>query len=429
MSGSMIEEIVQGISTAVTMCLIFCWMSKVYGRVSDRRRLVAGYLISTGLILAVNHLQIPLLNFVYYGIQINAIAVLIFGKKLKESFLYNTIYMFMALFSDTLSVLLWTVVTDNGYEIVSENALYLSLSCIFNVFVMYFFYRMFVLIVEKNELKKMRISQFLIQFIFNAFAFLIIRIFSLRMETQKDGIVLFFIILAFLIMNFLLAYMIYSVMQAYHDQYEWSMMKQQSRMQLEHYRALSDKYEEARKVIHDVKKHLNALEMMQEINPDKAGEYRAMIVEQVESLVGEIKCSHPMLGVVLNQKLREAREKHIVVEAEIMDIPVEFMSDIDITSLFANLLDNAIEATEILEESQRKISVTLGRMNDFIIISVKNTFDGRVKKDKGRYLSSKEGHAGLGMSIICDIIEKYGGNRTVEIRDNVFQTEIVFSRT
>ena len=44
-----------------------------------------------------------------------------------------------------------------------------------------------------------------------------------------------------------------------------------------------------------------------------------------------------------------------------------------------------------------------------LAITVDNGFDGHVKWDGERYMSTKEGHQGMGLKSIADISEKYHG--------------------
>ena len=51
---------------------------------------------------------------------------------------------------------------------------------------------------------------------------------------------------------------------------------------------------------------------------------------------------------------------------------VDFIEPLDISTLFGNSIDNAIEASEKLPENQRVIAVKAGRVNDFISILIEN---------------------------------------------------------
>jgi len=59
------------------------------------------------------------------------------------------------------------------------------------------------------------------------------------------------------------------------------MVEQQKNLNLEYYNTLSKKYEEARKIIHDIKKHMYALEGMKAIDSQKADDYGKMIEERL----------------------------------------------------------------------------------------------------------------------------------------------------
>lgn len=53
------------------------------------------------------------------------------------------------------------------------------------------------------------------------------------------------------------------------------------------------------------------------------------------------------------------REKGISVTIKVDNVNLNFLAPIDITTIFGNLLDNAIEAAEKLEE-EKYISIKIG---------------------------------------------------------------------
>jgi len=64
-------------------------------------------------------------------------------------------------------------------------------------------------------------------------------------------------------------------------------------------------------------------------------------------------------------------------------------------------------------------------MNQFIIVCFENTFDGVLLKDRGNIVSTKQGHKGIGISIIKDVVEKYDGNASFKTENDRFIIEIV----
>ena len=99
------------------------------------------------------------------------------------------------------------------------------------------------------------------------------------------------------------------------------------------------------------------------------------------------QCSNQILSIIMSQKIMVAESEDIKVNTEVEDIMFDFISDIDITAIFANLWDNAIEACRKVELSERFINIIIGRVNDFVVINFENVFDGVINEHDGKLLS------------------------------------------
>ncbi|MCM1061675.1 MAG: ATP-binding protein [Eubacterium sp.] len=195
-------------------------------------------------------------------------------------------------------------------------------------------------------------------------------------------------------------------------------------MQMSHYTELDNRYEMSRKIIHDFKKHLDTLEELKSQKDEKAYDYGVMVEKEIESLFICFKCSNKVLSIVMSQKIALAEANNIKVTTDTQDIPLNFISDLDITALFANIWDNAIEACCKIDNENRFIEFVMKKVNGFILITVKNSFDGNIKTDNEHFISTKNNHVGVGLSIIKSISEKYNGLFVEEHTDSEFKIEI-----
>lgn len=86
------------------------------------------------------------------------------------------------------------------------------------------------------------------------------------------------------------------------------------------------------------------------------------------------------------------------------------VSDVDLCSVTWNLLDNAIQGCLTVEEGKRYISFKADtEKNGDIYIVVTNSFDGVVKKQNGKYTSTKENGNGIGLESIKTTVNKHNG--------------------
>lgn len=197
------------------------------------------------------------------------------------------------------------------------------------------------------------------------------------------------------------------------------LMELQEKLNLEKYVELSQKYEANRKVIHDLNKHLNVLEGLVYTEGDVVTYYND-IKKNVLQLSSIFYCDNKILNVIMNQKLIEAENKSIKVNIDIMDIDFGFIKDLDVSTLFTNLWDNAIEASTKNDANKRYINIKIGRVMDFIIIVFENSYNGFIRKEGKKILSTKGENRGLGLSIINDTIKKYDGQLIIDTKNEKF---------
>ena len=96
----------------------------------------------------------------------------------------------------------------------------------------------------------------------------------------------------------------------------------------------------------------------------------------------------------------------------------------DVCSIFANALDNAIEACEkIEEEKNRWIKLSLEKTSEFFMIRLRNAMtSGGGASNKDRNLH------GYGIQNMKTTISKYNGTGTVDVKDNVYTLSIKIPR-
>jgi len=102
------------------------------------------------------------------------------------------------------------------------------------------------------------------------------------------------------------------------------------------------------------------------------------------------------------------------------------LPDREITALFGNALDNAIEACEKVEEDKKWVKVVIRNVSAMTIIKITNPYK-EIKTDKeGRLLTTKADsrHHGLGTKGMEQIVQRHNGTMQYRAEDGVFCLEI-----
>jgi signal transduction histidine kinase len=212
-----------------------------------------------------------------------------------------------------------------------------------------------------------------------------------------------------------------------HLKLKLKLFEQQSNLQYEYYAAQEGKYNEAVNILHDVNKHLKMIEEIYEYNEtDKAREYAKKIGQMLKPLILKEYTNHPILNILLNDKKKSAVLHNIEFELEVGNIELNFMEPVEITTVFGNLLDNAMEACE-KAVNKKIIHMKLDTYNDFVVIQISNSTNGQTKWSDGKPISQKGDHHGIGLLNVENIIKKYNGSMILEEKNLVFKCSIIFN--
>ena len=144
-------------------------------------------------------------------------------------------------------------------------------------------------------------------------------------------------------------------------------------------------------------------------------------------------CDHEMLNAILSRYKRQCNEKHISFVADIRSGSTDFMDDADLTSLFCNLLDNAVEAADGIPESFIEITTSQKANTSLIVITVMNSCKSDPFDKRKHFLvstkSDKRNH-GFGIKSIKKIVSKYNGDLQMyfEQEQSAFHTIITLKK-
>lgn len=178
---------------------------------------------------------------------------------------------------------------------------------------------------------------------------------------------------------------------------------------------------------HDYKNQLQVMKAHLELGEyQELSDYIFHLNEELTQIDSFIKTGNVMLDAILNSKISLARAKGIEVNVKVILPPRLSVPEYDLAALLGNLLDNALEACGAQPEGEtRFLRVYLGALKGQLYISVTNSHHTRIKKKRGRYLSTKAAARGLGTLSIDRIAAKYDGMVNRQNDESVFATEVL----
>jgi len=189
-------------------------------------------------------------------------------------------------------------------------------------------------------------------------------------------------------------------------------MEQERELYYRQLKVMQGSLEQQKSIRHDIKLHLAVIKRFLLTGREReAIEYLEKIFKVLE-IKDYIQSNNIPFDSIVNYKLSEAKGD---VEINVnVSIPKEIKMDtMDIVIIMGNLIENALEGVERVNEKRIKLDIFFDRGNLFI--NIKNTFDGVVKIDKSSdtekgIISRKSGRDhGYGLKNVKKSVEKYNG--------------------
>lgn len=208
---------------------------------------------------------------------------------------------------------------------------------------------------------------------------------------------------------------------------ERNLYRTQAQMQHQYYQREEEKYEFSRKMIHDIRNHILAMEALyKEENAREAAAYAGDIHRMLNQFQQKYYTSEKLLNIILNDKANTMRRLGIQEDIRVGEISLDFMKETDVTALFANLLDNAVAAAG--ESKAGFVRVRVNQVRQFLSVTVENSCDREPEKETGiggTFRSRRPGHEGMGLKIVQRTVEQYGGDVQYSWEDGVFTAHVM----
>ena len=173
-------------------------------------------------------------------------------------------------------------------------------------------------------------------------------------------------------------------------------------------------YAENAKLYHDIKHHLRALErLLQNGDQREALAYIESVQEPLQCKMIPVHTGVDIVDTVIYEAKEKAEQRNILLVVETPILPSGLkLEDREFCVLFANLLNNALEAAK--EQIRLNIAVTAG----FLVIEMKNDYKEKPLVKNNHFVSEREQDSlahGWGMKIIEQIVGKYQGELSIRV--------------
>lgn len=197
---------------------------------------------------------------------------------------------------------------------------------------------------------------------------------------------------------------------------------QELEMQRNYYKDRIRDEERVRSAYHDMKNHLLLLQA-QAGNGQEVQKSIQELKDQIQEYENYHHTGNEFLDIIIRDKAKAAQERTIDFSAVISFEAGSFIEPLDISTIFGNALDNAIEASEKLPEDMRLVTVRANRVRNILIIIVENNTASTSIETAGTTKKDTFAH-GFGLSNLKNAVEKYDGQCSTKLENGTFTLKI-----
>lgn len=389
------------------------------------------------LFVAILFLELSFVNFIVpfegIGIIISILIIYIYSLiNLKGTFMQKmfwSIFVMLLIMGITIVVLsIEGCIIGKGYlNLVIQKDLYRFVGVVIIQIVLFYLTRFMIKRTKKDSTYSLKWNEWFVLLIIpviSIFTMSFVSLIIINIEEQLSPMQHIFSILSILgiLMTNSLVYVLYVNMQKDHaKQLEYSILQQAFKSQEKSVEETKILYQSVRSIRHDLKQHFQvALTMLHSGKINEAVDYMEKYNDTVlDGISNKVFCDNDVVNYIINSKSKICSDRHIKIYIYIANEIPEF-SDLDLCVLLGNALDNAIEG--VSGDGNNEIYLELRNVDNFFVISVKNTITNSVLEYNPNLISTKnekEVH-GLGIFSMKEVVQKYNGSIEFYESDNKF---------
>ena len=184
-------------------------------------------------------------------------------------------------------------------------------------------------------------------------------------------------------------------------------------------------HKEMRGYKHDFHHHLQTLKGQLEAGEvERALAYIEQLDNQLMNVDTLLKTGNVSLDAIFSAKISQAKAENIAVTVKANVPDALTISDLELSIIIGNLLDNAIEACRTVT-GERFIRIYISMKGTMLYFSMLNASGAKRKKTGSLFATHKDGVHGFGLRHAEAILEEHGGWVKYNSEDGAFTSEFL----
>ncbi len=391
--------------------------------------LIFSYLIMCGINLLFN-----------YNVVINNIALLLFHflfsyflykQKLATSVFYTIMFACLVGISEISVINITSSITNNDALDFLDDPFSYMLVIIFSKSFLFVALKIIISIINKyksNEKTNFIFVVYPISLLITIINFILI---SYRYELDNSSKIILSVSSIAMIIAVIIACIIQQQMsQNEQELVELKAIQQKKEIESTYFELLEHQNEELQIFVHDMQKHLDNINNLS-TNSDESKAYIEKLSKDLSESNSIGKTHNKLLDLIISKYIFITQKNNIEFETNIHSSNLSFIENNDLTSIFNNLLDNAVDAAK--ESEQKKITLSINNFTSMLTVDLCNSCQTAPVLKNNQLVSTKqkEGLHGYGLKSVTKAVNKYNGDIEwyYDEYEKTFNVSIIFNRS
>lgn len=405
-------------------------VSQVFkGKIKRISIIIIGYLIMCGMNLAFD-----------YNVIINNIALLIFHflfslflyrQKISTSIFYSLMFACLITVSEIGVIDLISAITETNSRTFINDVAFYSLLIVFSKSLLFFTLKIISNIINSFKSNE----KFDFEFYIYPIVLLIVIVVFVIISYQNDLTSQSHIVIAVSSIILISVIIVTCILQQQSakrksELLELKAIQQKQDIENTYFELLEHQNEELQIFVHDIQKHLGNIYNLSG-DSEKTKNYISNLSTDLSDSNKIGKTSNKLLDLIIDKYKYISSKQNIQLETGIHSSDLSFITDNDLTSIFNNLLDNAVDAAK--KSSEKKITLSINSFGSMLTVDLSYSCDipPVLKNDKLVSTKKEQGLHGYGFKSITKAVKKYNGDIEWHYNDDdkTFNISILFLKS
>ncbi|MCC0782820.1 sensor histidine kinase [Clostridioides sp. ES-S-0108-01] len=221
------------------------------------------------------------------------------------------------------------------------------------------------------------------------------------------------------VINIILIFIFVKSVKSEKEKVKMELVNEKLDMQYKYYLMVKESQEKMKRIYHDMNNHMENIKLLKN-SSEEVNKYINNIENEVKSTKNIYNTGNVLLDIILYEKSKICIENNIDFNVGIDFSQCDFIEMIDISSIFSNLIENAIEACNKIDDNniEKYILIKSTFIKGYYVVRFENSKINKVIIKSNKIFTSKKDKFfhGIGLESIKSSIKKYNGE--LKIRDS-----------